>query len=475
MLGHFTQLSKPARCAASSCLAVAILALPGCADVPSSQNGADRTSAPPHVRPTWALAGAGSIAVPPPPATAAAARPSHVPAALRRWLADPPSAIWTESSLEFVSQRQVIDPPLASRAYGLVSVAMYDAVVAAAYWQERYGRPGPRQYPSERAAIAGAASEVLVYLFPEQSAVELRRDAADAARAEVLAGTTEPTAAAAGLKLGRAVAARVIARARQDGSDRRWTGHVPRGKSRWRAPAGADAVEPLAGTWKTWALQSPSQFRPPTPPRFGSAKFVKELRELIEFRRTLTPEQKRIAKFWEGGPRGPLPPGVWNQIALAYARRDRLDAVRTARVFALLNVALADTGVATWDAKYSYWTPRPETAMADLGLSPGWKPFLATPPFPAYVSAHSAYSGAASEILAVLFPRDAATFRAKAEAAGISRLYGGIHYRSDHTAGLELGRNVARVVLTLERARGRCAAGRSRSARPTGEGVSGCR
>jgi hypothetical protein len=218
-------------------------------------------------------------------------------------------------------------------------------------------------------------------------------------------------------------------------------------------PAGSEIGEPLAGTWQTWVLRSPSEFRPLAPPRFGSPRFLVEAREVVALKATLTPEQMRIAKFWEGGVGSPLPPGVWNDVALAYVRRDRLGAVQATRVFALLNVALSDTAVATWDAKYAYWQPRPDTAIADLGIAPGWEPFLATPPFPAYVSAHSSFSGAASEILAALFPRDAATFRAKAEAAGLSRLHGGIHYRSDHTAGLTLGRKVARVVLKLERAR----------------------
>jgi len=166
----------------------------------------------------------------------------------------------------------------------------------------------------------------------------------------------------------------------------------------------------------------------------------------------LTPEEKRIAKFWEGGVGSPLPPGVWNEVALAYVRRDRLSTPEAARVFALLNIAMADTGVAVWNAKYTYWSARPENAIRELGLGARWSPFLRTPPFPSYVSAHSAYSGAASEVLAFLFPKDAARFRAKAVQAGMSRLYGGIHFRADHEAGLALGRRIGRLV--VDRTRG---------------------
>jgi membrane-associated phospholipid phosphatase len=194
-------------------------------------------------------------------------------------------------------------------------------------------------------------------------------------------------------------------------------------------------------------LRSGSEVRAPAPPRFGSPRFLAEARELIRLRRTLTPQEMRIAKFWEGGVGSPLPPGVWNEVALAYVRRDRLDTAESARVFALLNIAMADTGVAVWDTKYAYWSARPESAIRSLGLAPGWRPFLATPAFPSYVSAHSAYSGAASEVLAAVFPKDAAAFRAKAIEAGLSRLYGGIHYRSDHVAGLAMGRAIGRLVV----------------------------
>ena len=172
------------------------------------------------------------------------------------------------------------------------------------------------------------------------------------------------------------------------------------------------------------------------------------MREVIRLRAALTPQQQRTAHFWSGAVGSPLPPGVWNQIAVAYAGRDELDTQHAARLFALLNVAMADTATATWDAKFAYWSPRPENAIRDLRLGHHWRPFLPTPPFPSYVSAHSAFSGAASEVLAKLFPSEASQFREDAEEAGISRLYGGIHYRSDHTAGLTLGRKVALRAIT---------------------------
>jgi len=93
----------------------------------------------------------------------------------------------------------------------------------------------------------------------------------------------------------------------------------------------------------------------------------------------------------------------------------------------------------------TYWSPRPENAIRELGLGAGWKPYLETPPSPAYISGHATYSGAAGEVLAHLFPDDARLFRAKAREAAVSRLYGGIHWPSDNKVGLRVGRKIGRL------------------------------
>jgi hypothetical protein len=439
-------------------LAPLALALAGCGStphrpsIPSSDAAAARWS-------TWVLRAPDQVFVPPPPAHGSPAARSAGAGLARlaarsprldgRWNRRSATEPWTNLSLQFVAERS-IDPPRAARAYALVSVAMYDAVVSREYWEERYGREG---YPSEPAVVAGAASRTLAYLFPRHSRASLDRLADQAAVAALRAGG-RPGDVSAGLRLGRAVGARVVVYARTDGSQRRWDGRRPHGPAAWSPPLGTSdpPQDPLAGGWRTWVLSSGSQFRPPPPPRFGSPRYVAEARELVRLRRALTPQQERIAQFWAGGVGSPLPPGVWNQVALAYARRDRLDTDDAARVFALLNVAQADAGVATWDAKYAYWTARPENAIRTLGLDRRWTSFLATPAFPSYVSAHSSFSGAASEVLGALFPKDARQFRAKADQAGLSRLYGGIHFRADHVAGIELGRSVGRLVIARWRA-----------------------
>ena len=460
-----------------ACVIAAILG--GCGGDSSDDGGASSPKAEPTAgdwKP-WVLRSGADIAVAPPPreGSAAARRDDQALAdairrrtaaqekAARKQAEDTVVAPWMSHAMEFVAER-VKNPPVSSRAYGLVTIAMHDAAIAAWHWKYRYRRKAPSRddalvgappdpsYPSEYAAIAGAGSRVLEYLFPEAPKARLELEAEDAAQARVLAGVSYPSDAAAGLKLGRDVARRVISQARRDGSSRRWDGRRPRGRGYWEPPPGSIArpVEPLAGTWKTWILRDGKQLRPPPPPAFGSAKFRREATELVRISRNLTREQKDIAEFWAGGQGTPLPAGVWDQVMLEYVPDQKLSVPRQTRVFSLLNAAMDDAGIASWDAKYAYWNPRPISAIRDLGIDPKWKPYIDTPFFPAYVSGHSTYSGAAGEVLAHLFPADAKLWRQKAREAGISRLYGGIHYRSDNVFGLRMGRAIGR--LTVRRA-----------------------
>ncbi len=354
--------------------------------------------------------------------------------------AGPLGGEWIERAMEFVSARTK-DPPNASRDYALVAVAAFDALVVARHWQ---GVFESRSYPSEEAAVAGAASRVVAHLFPEQPALRLDR------RAEEVAGPGE--GGGAGLDLGRRVAERVIARADADGSAEVWDGTRPADRPDrpgfWQPPPGSVSppVQPLAGRWQTWVLPAGDAVRPPPPPAYGSTELLAEGRELIDIGAGLTDGEKRIARFWEGGQGTPLPPGIWNRIVLDDLARAGADGARSVRTLAMANVALADAGVAAWDAKYRWWTPRPENAIQEL-LDPEWKPLLTTPLFPAYVSGHSTYSAAVATVLAHLFPDEADRYLAMGEEAGLSRLYGGIHWRGDHTEGSAMGRRIGDLVI----------------------------
>ena len=455
--------------------------------------GAPMSAAPPEPTAgrwdTWVLESPGDIVVAPPPEEGSdafeadrselerqTASPSpEVLASIQRWSGGLPTAPWTETAFDFVSQAAK-DPPLSSRNYALVHVAIHDAVVAAWHNKALYGRSAPQgvetampagtdpSYPSEHAAIAGAASRVLAQLYPNQSALRLEEMAEEAAASRVQAGTNTPSDVAAGLDLGRQVAERVLEKARTDGADRPWDPTRPpgigRGPAFWEPPPGSDSppISPQAGGWDTWVLKSGSQLRPPPPPAFGSADFEVAARELIDMQKNLTPEQEELARFYEGAEGSELPAGIVLRVvtddllraSTAGPVEQRLSTPRVTRALALVSVALADAGIAAWDAKFTYWNPRPENAIVDLGLDRRWKPLLPTPRFPAYPSGSAGYAGAAQEVMTYLFPEDAATFERRAHDQAESRLYAGIHWRYD-SASLETGRQIGRMV--VERAR----------------------
>jgi len=466
--------------AAPAALAIAAaLTIAGCGEASKPDGpGADRSAGNWK---TWVLSSPDQIAVPAPPAPGSPAAKAEL-AEVRRlattrtpamertarfWNRQPAMEPWMKVSFNIVASRAK-NPVAASRAYGLLSVAMYDATVAAWRAKYRYRRSAPKDvdalfapgpdpsYPSEQAVIGGAAARVLAYLYPELPAARLDAMAMRAARSRVVAGVSYLSDARSGLALGRAAGDAVIAYARRDGSTRKWGGERPRTRGSWQPPPGSLArpVDPLAGTWRTWVLESGRQFRPPPPPAFGSSAFRKQAQAVADTKARLTPKQKQIATFWAGGQGTALPPGVWNQVVLSFLHRERVSTPRAARVLALLNVAQADAGVASWDAKYAFWVTRPENAIRDLGIDKSWKPYLDTPFFPAYVSGHATYSGAAGEVLAYLFPKEARLFRSKAQEAATSRVYGGVHYPMDGVQGIRMGRQIGQLVVARARADG---------------------
>jgi membrane-associated phospholipid phosphatase len=335
-----------------------------------------------------------------------------------------------------------------ARSYALLSVAIYDATIAAWNSKYTYNRPRPSQidlsltpaipnpqspsYPSEHAAVAGAASEVLAYLFPAQT--QFYRDKAEeAALSRLQAGVQYRSDVTAGLQLGRAVAAKVIEWARADRSATPWTGTVPTGPCRWRSETGAAPAIPLAGTWRTWVLTSGDQVRPGPPPDCNSDAGRAEAAYVATFPRSFNTNE--AAFYWQG------PRSIWNRTVSEKIDEYRLDKnpPRAARAYALTNIAWYDTVVACWDAKYTYWQIRP--------YQQGTNPVFPTPNHPSYPGAHACSSSSAAGVLAYLFPRDAVALNQRADEAGESRIWAGIHYRSDTDAGLALGRTVARMVI----------------------------
>jgi hypothetical protein len=354
------------------------------------------------------------------------------------WTAEPVGMPWTTLMLEMIVKHKV-SPSRAARGSALLHVAMHDA-----------GQLAPDE-ATRKIAVSSAAAQVLGYWFVAEE------HGFERTLAKLLtlidAGTAQRQQ---GLGIGRAVGAAAIAHGEADGAARGWNGLRLQwyGEGRYYGP-GAWAPtppyfyyppdEPFAPLWRTWVLDSPGQFRP-VPPAFGSGRFLKNLDEVIEVQENLTPRQREIAQSWVDGSGSATPPGHWNRIAQELVRKYRLDDRESLRLFALLNVALADSFIATWEAKYHYWTSRP-VSMAKTVRNHVLKPAILTPPFPSYPSGHAAFSGASACILGSVFPQEAERIGAMAEEAAMSRLYGGIHYRHDNEDGLTLGRAVAEATL----------------------------
>lgn len=354
------------------------------------------------------------------------------------------------------------NPPYAVRAYSYVTVAQFEALKAAWYWKYQYNRPAPARldngitalvpvgdlpaYPSEDAVLSGVSAEMLKLLFPA-AVEEITRKAGEQREAARLSGKASSSDIAAGLALGKAVAAAFVARAGADGMKNavgnaaQWQaladGTVAQGEIPWisqESPARPPML-PNFGQVQAWLMTAAEVVteRPPAPPSTSSDQMKEEVAEVRRTIAHLSRKQLAIAYKWNDGAGTYTPPGHWNDIAAEFIRDARMSEVRAARTFALLNMAMHDATVGCWGVKYLYFNPRPSQ------LDPSIKTVIGLPNFPAYPSGHSTFSSAAAVVLSHLFPSAASDFDAMKEEASISRLYGAIHYRSDIERGKEHG------------------------------------
>ncbi len=362
------------------------------------------------------------------------------------------------------------NPPYAARAYAYVSVAQYEALKVAWYYKFQYNRPSPSQvdtgvqaieqatalpsYPSEDGVMSAVNQALLLALFPT-SADEINAKAAEQQETALLSGRASPSDIAAGIALGKSVAATMLARAGADGMKTAggnaalWQSladaATARGEIPWKSQDGPPRppMLPAFNKVKGWMV-TPTNIiaeRPAPPPSTGSAQMQTELAEVRDAVNNISRDQLATVYKWSDGVSTPTPPGHWNSIAEPYIASANYSEVRAARAFALINMAMHDGALACWDAKYAYFNPRPTQ------LDPSIKTMIALPNFPSYESGHSVFSSAGAAVLTYLFPAGAADFNAASQEAAMSRLYGGIHYRSDISAGLEHGKRIAGYTL----------------------------
>ena len=243
-------------------------------------------------------------------------------------------------------------------------------------------------------------------------------------------------------------------------------------------PAYAKAVDPQWGSVTPFALTSGSQFQRLSP---GDqlAQYAQEVNQVEMLGGTTstvrTADQTALARFWSDLPGTFDPPGHWNQMTEIAAITSKTDLENSARAFALVDIALADAGIEAWNVKYTDNTVRPVTVIRDgadgvnplITADPTWTPLWNTPAFPSYISGHSTFSAAAAAVLTSIYgnhfaftdpgdptenltPRHFTSFEAAAQEAGISRIYGGIHFMSDNIYGLQVGGEVGQYVVQHE-------------------------
>src|SRR6266496_1758064 len=356
-----------------------------------------------------------------------------------------------------------------TRNFAIVHAAMYDAVnnIEAKFSPYLVSLPNVPRSASEIAATDAAAHDVLVSLYPAFQASldrELQQD---------LVQLPDNERKAQGVAIGQAVAAQLLVARSSDGANVTPPLYLPGsqpGDYQLTPPNFAPADFTQWPKVTPFALEQANEFRPGPPPALTSALYTEAFNEVKSLgfinSTTRTAEQTQIGQFWNGNIQD-----FWNEIAQTAALAHHLNLEHTARLFALLNISLADTGIAFFDAKYMYnfWRPVTAVRLADTDGNPQtdpdptWLPLgTKTAPDPSYPGAHSAISKAGATVLGFYFgnqfhfdvtseslagvTRHFTSFSTAAEEAGLSRIYAGQHFRTDHIAGKGLGGQVAESI-----------------------------
>ncbi len=388
--------------------------------------------------------------------------------------APPPDMVlrWNEVALDAIRAAKT-PPPMAARNLAMVHLAIFDAVNAI----ERRYRPYavdalPEAGASTDAAAASAAYHALVALYPQ------RKERFDCALADSLADVPADEGRDTGMDVGRFVAGKIVEMRQDDGSADAQQDYAPMpapGVWERTPPRQAAPLYPLWGNVKPFAMRPRTQYKVPAPPALTSREYTAAYHEVKRLggKRSSqrTADQTEIALFWVDNPGTATPPGHWNVIAQTLARQRGTSLIENARLFALLNMTLADAGIYCWLIKFHYGYWRPITAIhhadedgnPDTDADPNWEPLVESPPFPSYTSGHSTFSGAGAALLAQFFGTDRVRFASTseglpgvtrrfesiwsaAEEAGMSRIYGGIHWQFDNTEGLAAGKTLGQYV-----------------------------
>jgi len=385
----------------------------------------------------------------------------------RELLAADPVIDWNNAALDAIRINKTA-PPVAARALAIIQTAVFDSVNSI----DRQFAPfmasvnaDPRA--SQEAAVAAAAHDTLVALFPAQKATF------DAKYTASLSLIPDGRSETDGVNVGQAIAGMILAARADDGSTKS-VNYLPDTRPGHWNPTPPAFQSPLLPQWpqvRPWIMINNAQFRPSAPPRITSSAYAADLNVVKQIgsatSTTRTADQTNVAYFWAGGPGTATPPGEWNVIAQIAATQKNNTLAQNARLFAMLDTTLADAAIVSWESKYFYDMWRPVTAIRQASIDnnpatvvdPNWTSLLVTPPFQTYTSGHSTFSGAAAAALKGFFGTDQMSFVVPSEVAGvpsrsftsfsqaaaeagISRIYGGIHFNFDNVAGLTSGKQL---------------------------------
>lgn len=385
----------------------------------------------------------------------------------------------------------VFTPPVASRIYVYSSLASYEAIRfssanASSIAEKLHGfgkLPQPEKNKSYNYTLAATKAFFMVVrnvkVFSVDSLKNYETTLYDAFKESMDDSTYQRSA-----DFGEAIGKVILERAKTDGyiasrGKSKFLGSNEPGKWRPTPPDYNDGVEWCWNTMKPLVMDSAAQFMPPRPPAFSTdtnSVFFRGVKEVYAISKSLTDEQKIIARYWDDNSfvmehaghmmfanKKITPGGHWMGIATIASRQTKADKVTTARAYALTAIALYDAFISCWDEKYRSDYIRPVTVINET-FDHSWSSFLQTPSFPEYTSAHSTITRAAAVVLTELFGnhfafRDTSdlqyigmqrhfdSFVQAADEASISRVYGGIHYRVSANEGANAGKKIGDLII----------------------------
>lgn len=395
-----------------------------------------------------------------------------------------------EDQLTQVIIYDVFSPPVASRIYSYASLASYEAIrfanpgYASISDQLNGFKPIPQPEKGKKYNYTLAATKAF---FTVVRKVVFSVDSLDKYENKTYADfqkKLDDSTYARSINFGEQIGKAILERAGTDnykstrGKPKFLGTNIP-GEWKPTPPDYLDGVEYCWGTMKTFALSSSSQFAPVRPIKFSkdtNSAFYKQVLEVYNISKNLSPEQRTIAKYWDDNPfvlehsghmmfanKKITPGGHWIGITTIACKQSKADPVKTAQAYALTSVAMFDAFICCWQEKYISHVIRPVTVIEDQ-IDPSWLPLLQTPPFPEYPSGHSSITRAAATVLTHLFgdnfafndtsdlkyigmKRPFKSFIKAADEASISRVYGGIHYMNSVNAGSVQGEKVGKFVL----------------------------